>query len=138
LLFAIISISTATQQSNNLQKIMSHPQKGLIKIRAMLESKHVTALGKKTASFNQHFVWQTPIMLLNFSILLFVAGLMILVIKLAVDKAGGMSMNESQVNRDAPVSEDIANATIDCTRFEHRVRILRRKLPLLTSFDILS
>jgi len=77
LLFALISITVAVQQSVALHRLNSN-QDGLAKLRSMLSYKHAGVL---KARYSQVYIWQTPVMLLNVSIFLFLIGLVIVVFR---------------------------------------------------------
>lgn len=76
LLMSIMSITCAIQQSNALFKLGCRDD-GKSQMRKIMQSSQTT--GATRESRLQHFIWQSPIMLLNFSILIFVIGLLILV-----------------------------------------------------------
>lgn len=92
---AVISITSASQQNNILRKLTSHMD-GFEKLRRILRSQR-KAGGQYRESRLQHFVWQTPIMLLNFSIIIYIIGFLILIFHEAVSRGGGIRARESKV-----------------------------------------
>jgi len=87
LVLDLTAICLATQQSVALNRLSCY-RDGPARIRALLgkRKKHLGAAGREEESANicsprlgQLYVWQTAIMLLNFSILLFTVGLTIFV-----------------------------------------------------------
>jgi hypothetical protein len=80
LTLSLAAIGTATQQSVALSRLSSY-QDGLRRLRAVL-GKELPATGKASQTWSvkwaQLFVWQVPVMLLNFSILLFLVGLVVM------------------------------------------------------------
>lgn len=85
LVLAVTSISAAAQQSIALSRLNSHPE-GLRQIRRQLggpvslrsSTDRGEVVGRNVAwkpSLLQVYVWQVPVMMLNFSILMFLAGL---------------------------------------------------------------
>lgn len=95
LLFSVMSIFMATQFSSLLSKITSH-KNGIKLVRGMLKSSKPS----QGSSKKQAFVWQTPIMFLQLSILLFIGGLMTLIFKRAVDQGrkGGLWTKDGKVS----------------------------------------
>jgi hypothetical protein len=77
LFLALVSIAIAVQQTVALHRLNSN-QYGLARLRSMLSYKHA---GVIKARYSQVYIWQTPIMLLNVSILLFLIGLTIVVFR---------------------------------------------------------
>ncbi|KAK4499144.1 hypothetical protein PRZ48_009656 [Zasmidium cellare] len=77
LLMILISITTATQQHNTLQKIASRSDSAL-RLQDLLKRRSAPSK-PATPDFMQHFIWQTPIMLLNIGIPLYIVGLLGLV-----------------------------------------------------------
>lgn len=73
----LIGITTATQQHNTLQKI-AFQEHGPSRLRRLLQ-RESSKSESPSADPIQHFIWQTPIMLLNFGIFLYVVGLLGLV-----------------------------------------------------------
>ena len=112
LLLALTSISIATQQSIGLNRLSSY-ENGLGKIRLLLGEQNprfdnihrATYKGRneKIAEYrfrmrkSQLWIWQTPVMLLNFAILLFIIGLMIAVFSKAVQAHGDWSSGDMKV-----------------------------------------
>ncbi|KAN0102984.1 hypothetical protein V8E51_011297 [Hyaloscypha variabilis] len=94
LLIAIVSITSGVQQSTILRKLSCYPD-GLVRIRKLLRSSKQNRNGKFRENTLQHFLWQTPIMLLNFSIVLFVIGLLIMVFTAPLFND---ALNDSQKN----------------------------------------
>ncbi|MCJ1235150.1 hypothetical protein MMC14_003116 [Varicellaria rhodocarpa] len=106
LLLALTSISIATQQSIGLNRLSSN-ENGLYKIRRLLgednpryhpydrglyvsdneQSKEPRVRIRKS----QLWIWQTPVMLLNFALLLYIIGLMTAVFSRAVAARGDWS-----------------------------------------------
>jgi len=90
LTLSLAAIGTATQQSVALSRLSSY-QDGLCRLRAVL-GKELPATNKASQTWSvrwtQLFVWQVPVMLLNFSILLFVVGLVV-VLKARADAGMG-------------------------------------------------
>lgn len=95
LIFSIVSILSAMQQGNLLYKLTSRSN-GLRRLQAMLRSNRQVG-GKWQESKGQHFVWQTPLMLLNFSFWLFLIGLMIMVFNAAVASKEGLGGREVKI-----------------------------------------
>jgi hypothetical protein len=75
LVLALTAIAASAQQSVALTRLGSHPE-GLDKIRKLL-GRHID--GKWKPSNLQLIVWQAPLSLLNFSVVMFTVGLGILV-----------------------------------------------------------
>lgn len=78
LLFSIIAVTAAVQQSNVLYKVTVFPD-GCHRVRKLLRSSRLKCDETYRVDLFAHYIWQTPIMLLNFSIDLFVLGLLIIV-----------------------------------------------------------
>ncbi len=76
LLLALGSIATAAQQAVALSRLSSHPE-GLRQIREVLGRRKVD--GRWRPSKVQLVVWQTPVSMLNASIVMFVVGFGVLV-----------------------------------------------------------
>jgi hypothetical protein len=83
LVLSLLSITIAMQQSVALYRLGSN-REGLIKLQALLSYK---VSGAAKPRYLQIYVWQTPVMLLNVSILLFLIGLLTLVYHEVVDKS---------------------------------------------------
>lgn len=111
LLFALTAISLAAQQSIGLNRLYSC-EDGLLKIRLVLgelnpryeertprthREDHNDADARIRMRRSQLWMWQAPIMLLNFSILLFIIGLMLSIFVRAVASTGGLSSPEIKV-----------------------------------------
>ncbi|KIV79109.1 hypothetical protein PV11_06694 [Exophiala sideris] len=75
LLFALVSICIATQQSVALHRLASN-EDGLLRLCTVLSYKQA---GRLQPRYLQIFIWQASVMLLNISIFLFLLGLVILV-----------------------------------------------------------
>jgi hypothetical protein len=75
LLLAVVSIATASQQYLALGRLSSFPDRA-VKLRNLLG--HQTAEGWKPRKL-QLFIWQTPVMMLNGGIYIFVIGLGVVV-----------------------------------------------------------
>lgn len=111
LLFSLTAISLAAQQSIGLNRLYSCDD-GLLKIRCVLGEVNPNYEGHRPRTHgeehddtdtrmrprrSQLWLWQTPIMFLNFSILLFVIGLMISIFVRAAASTGGLSSPETKV-----------------------------------------
>ncbi|KAL9115059.1 MAG: hypothetical protein Q9187_007353 [Circinaria calcarea] len=112
LLFSLTSISIATQQCIGLNRLSSR-EDGPGKIRLLLGEENPRFDKPHTATYtgrdekiteyrlrmrkSQLWVWQTPVMLLNFAILLFIIGLMIAVFSRAVKAHGDWSTGDIKV-----------------------------------------
>ncbi|KAF8853031.1 hypothetical protein BDZ45DRAFT_748983 [Acephala macrosclerotiorum] len=95
LIFSVVSILSAMQQGNLLYKLTSRSN-GLARLQSLLRSDR--RIGEKwQESRGQHFVWQTPLMLLNFSFWLFLIGLMIVVFNAAVVSKEGLDGREVKI-----------------------------------------
>lgn len=81
LLLSLLSITIAMQQSVALYRLGSN-RGGLIKLRTLLSYK---VSGAFKPRYLQIYVWQTPVMLLNVSISLFLIGLITLVYREVMD-----------------------------------------------------
>jgi len=94
LLLALTSLSIATQQGVTLRRLSSHKE-GLLFVRMLLGRPKKLQHDAVEPRLAQLYVWQTPVMLLNFSIILAVLGLAVLI----VDKAekSGWSNADMQV-----------------------------------------
>ena len=77
LVFSLTSIAAATQQSLALYRLAVLPD-GLAKIREMPCKDDPDASGRFQPRYSQLYVWQAPLLLLNSSIYLFIAGLAVL------------------------------------------------------------
>ena len=111
LLFALTAISLAAQQTIGLNRLYSC-EDGLLKIRNLLgeanpkhrslsmgfygSESHDTE-GRIRIKRSQIWTWQTPIMLSNFSILLFIVGLMIAIFVRAAATLGDFSKSDTKV-----------------------------------------
>lgn len=85
LVLALAAVTMATQQSNFLNRARCHPRKNVF-LRKVIGLQVIRGDdGIKLALY----LWQTPIMLLNFSILLTIAGIIVLVSKM--EQTGGVS-----------------------------------------------
>lgn len=96
LIFALTSVSSATQQAVTLNRLSTYSN-GLTRIRLLLASRTPSEQAHdghnaqhNRPSLRQLYVWQTPIMFLNFSILLYIAGLMTLVFQVASQQWGNV------------------------------------------------
>ena len=113
LLFAMVSIALATQQSIALNRIMNY-ENSLRRIRSMLgeenpfysnQNSHNGYWGRDEKieharmrmRKSQLYIWQTPVMLSNFSILLFVIGLFVKLFQAAVATNGNWQTGDIQV-----------------------------------------
>lgn len=74
----LTSICLATQQGVALNRISGYVN-SLERLRAMLGTDSSPASTSTTPHWDQLYVWQTPIMLLNVSVILFIVGLIIMV-----------------------------------------------------------
>ena len=75
---SLTSIATATQQSLALYRLTILPD-GLAKIREMLsDDDGPAANGRFRPRYSQLYIWQAPLLLLNSSVYLFIAGLAVL------------------------------------------------------------
>lgn len=82
LVLDLVAICLATQQSVALNRLSCYKD-GLSKIRFVLGHMQPSKDGRPETwepRRLQLYVWQTPIMLLNFSILLFIIGLSVMII----------------------------------------------------------
>ncbi len=78
LVFALTSITVATQQAIALHRLSSHP-KGPVMIRKLLSRDGQDTLGRQVEpQLWQLYIWQIPVSLLNGSVYFFVAGLAVL------------------------------------------------------------
>ena len=111
LLFALTAISLAAQQTIGLNRLYSC-EDGLLKIRHLLgeaNPRHRSLSmgfytteshdnqGRIRIKRSQLWTWQTPIMLSNFSILLFIVGLMIAIFVRAAATLGDFSKSDTKV-----------------------------------------
>ena len=112
LLLALTAISLATQQTIGLNRLCSC-ENGLLKIRHLLGEKNPSyechsarpyvgryqksAEDRVRMKKSQLWIWQTPVMLSNFAILLFIIGLMISVFHRAAASRGDWSTGHIQV-----------------------------------------
>ena len=112
LLLALTAISLAAQQTITLNRLCSC-ENGLLKIRHMLGEPNPKYQGDSPKSYvrktqskaghrvrikrSQLWTWQTPIMLSNFSILLFIIGLMIGIFAKAAASRGDWSKGDPKV-----------------------------------------
>jgi len=89
----LTSICLATQQGVSLNRLSGYSD-SLLRIRNLLGSQpapnthHIV-----TPHWDQIYVWQTPIMLLNVSIILFITGIVILIF----DSLGGVDWHDRGV-----------------------------------------
>jgi len=74
----LTSICLATQQGVALNRISGYAN-SLERLRAMLGTDSSPVSNSTTPNWDQLYVWQTPIMLLNVSVILFIVGLIIMV-----------------------------------------------------------
>lgn len=79
LLLALTSLSLATQQGVTLRRLSSH-RDGFPFVRMLLGRQNKQRHGLVEPRLAQLYVWQTPVMLLNFSVILAVLGLAVLVV----------------------------------------------------------
>ena len=112
LVLALTAISLAAQQTIGLSRL-STCEKGWLKIRRLLGEQDPSyenpSMRRYSASHHQYFesrvrmkksqlwIWQTPVMLSNFAILLFIIGLMISVFVRAAVVHGDWSTGRMQV-----------------------------------------
>lgn len=112
LVLALTAISLAAQQTIGLNRLRSC-ENGLLKIRHLLGEapeqgeRHPTAsyasddakdvLKKTKIKRSQLWAWQTPIMMSNFAILLFIVGLMIAIFARAAATMGDWSKPDGKV-----------------------------------------
>ena len=112
LLLALTAISLSAQQTITLNRLGSC-EDGVLKIRHMLGEANPHYQGHSTDPYpkgahkkgkhrvqikrGQMWTWQTPIMLSNFSILLFIVGLMIAIFARAVASHGDWSKGDSKI-----------------------------------------
>ena len=88
LICTIGSISVATQQSISLYRF-SATDRGLKRIRTILGGRQ-NGGGKWQPAMSQVYVWQTPVMLLRFGIVLFLLGLLVLLWTVAPNTSGDL------------------------------------------------
>jgi hypothetical protein len=110
LIFALTSVSSATQQAITLNRLSTYSN-GLTRIRLLLAAETESEQADdghdarhKRPSLLQLYVWQTPIMFLNFSILLYIAGLMALVFQVATQQWGNVHEKWGIVSLRVPLS----------------------------------
>ena len=111
LLLALVSITIAAQQSGALHRLSSN-QDGLAKLRLMLSYKHAGVL---KARYSQVYIWQTPVMLLNISICLFLIGLATVVFR-----TGDTEAEDARVGQHELVNYEETNLRISdkgCLRY---------------------
>ena len=113
LVLALTAISLAAQQTIGLNRLRSC-ENGLLKIRHLLgeapgkaQDRHLAAshgsdnakdgLTRTRIKRSQLWAWQTPIMMSNFAILLFIVGLMIAVFARAAATMGDWSKPDGKV-----------------------------------------
>lgn len=107
LVLALTAISLATQQTIGLSRLCSC-EDGWPKVRHLLGKNnpdygksprrpHRHAEGKVKMKTSQLWMWQTPVMLSNFSILLFVIGLMTSIFARAARTRGDWTKGRNQV-----------------------------------------
>ena len=75
---SLTSVCLATQQGVSLNRISGYSD-GLSRIRAILGSRRGLIGTVVMPHWDQIYVWQGPIMLLNISVILFIVGLVIMV-----------------------------------------------------------
>ncbi|KAF2233291.1 hypothetical protein EV356DRAFT_213313 [Viridothelium virens] len=118
LLLSVVAITSALQQSNNLRKITAGT-KGNRNLRQLLDrdfSSLAPEDGRRKESQALHFVFQTPIMLLNFAIDLYIVGLLILVFGNAVARGSGSFGKEINVRpllNNSSVADNIPSSATD-------------------------
>ncbi|KAL8935987.1 MAG: hypothetical protein Q9216_005163 [Gyalolechia sp. 2 TL-2023] len=109
LVLALTAISLATQQTIGLSRLSSC-ENGWLKVRHLLgkdnpdygkslRRPHKHAKNKMKMKTSQLWMWQTPVMLSNFSILLFVVGLMISIFARAARTRGDWTKGQIQVSQ---------------------------------------
>ncbi|KAN0099280.1 hypothetical protein V8E51_013055 [Hyaloscypha variabilis] len=81
LFISIMTLVTVLQQTTTLYRIGGDTY-GLAKLRRILTSQYSTDGGQAAPSMLQIYVWQTPILLLNFTLIIFLLGLTLLVLPL--------------------------------------------------------
>ena len=97
LLLAVVAITSASQQNNTLRKMTCHKD-GSARLRQILRSEQLDASNRYRESYLQHFVWQTPIMLQNVSIIIYLIGFVYLIFHGALERAGVVGARESRVS----------------------------------------
>lgn len=150
LVLALTAISLATQQTIGLSRLSSC-EKGWQKIRRLLgEQNPYYGTRSMRRSFgrlrrytesrvrikkSQLWIWQTPVMLSNFAILLFVIGLMISIFVRAVRLRGDWSQGRIQVILFPPGHFPLLKPNVlfylDCHLLRLRNNIRWCKLPVL-------
>ena len=97
LLLSLTSIATATQQAVALYRLTILPN-GLAKIREMLSEDDRDYLGAFQPRYSQLYIWQVPLLLLNSSVYLFIAGLAVLLWEAAKLQQYRWSAEETKVS----------------------------------------
>jgi len=115
LLMALTSICLATQQAVFLNRLSGYSD-SLSRIRGILGSQP-QFLGRPKAdpmpNWDQLYVWQTPIMLLNFSVILFIVGIVIML----VDGLKEIMSSEHRVK----VCSALYTPTVPCASISQRL-----------------
>lgn len=96
IIVSLTSVSTATQQSVAIYRLASLPE-GLQKIRQLLGRDGDATLGIVQPQLWQLYIWQIPHLMLNTSIYLFVAGLLVLLWDAAKAQAYSWATQETKV-----------------------------------------
>lgn len=107
MVLALTAISLASQQTIGLSRLCSC-EDGWVKVRHLLGKRnpdygvslhrhHRHARYKVKMKTSQLWMWQTPVMLANIAILLFVIGLMISIFARAVKTRGDWTMGRNQI-----------------------------------------
>jgi len=98
LIFALTAVSSATQQSLSLYRLGCYDD-CLSRLRHILGREHRKADGSTfwTVRWTQLMVWQIPVMLLNFAILLFLFGLVVLLRARAIEAGDEISHDDFKV-----------------------------------------
>lgn len=98
LILGLTAISSATQQSLTLYRL-GYYEDCLSRLRHILGQEHRRKDGSTvwTVRWAQMVVWQIPVMLLNFSILLFVSGLLVLLRAKAIQAGDQLSHDDVKV-----------------------------------------
>lgn len=103
-MLSLVAICLATQQSVALNRISSYKD-CTSRIRSLLGQKLVSKDSDRSETWVprmlQLYVWQTPIMLLNFGILAFVVGLGIMVFE---NRNGADNSGQASMGIDAKIS----------------------------------
>ena len=94
---ALTSITAATQQAVALYRLIILPN-GQAKIREMLSANEAGSMGVVRARHSQLYIWQVPLMLLDSSVYLFIAGLRLLLWNATKKRQYQWSAEETKVS----------------------------------------